>query len=162
MPIPFLFALLLFSKSNDSVGKKDHGRIPGSVFVPVSLSSSFVFPFQREPQPEAAVSFRTVVTFVTWLISRNQPCHKRDHSSKRDRSLRLRFSLFPLCFNKSIRQRTSVVIITSFGVLSHYLYPHLGPTTIAYLLYDDVLTYCYVCINVNMHVCTILHECVCT
>jgi len=27
------------------------------------------------------------------LCSRNQPCHKRDHSSKRDRSLRLGFSL---------------------------------------------------------------------
>jgi len=24
---------------------------------------------KREPQPEAAVSFRTVVKFVTWLIS---------------------------------------------------------------------------------------------
>jgi len=24
---------------------------------------------EREPQPETAVSFRTVVTFVTWLIS---------------------------------------------------------------------------------------------
>ena len=27
---------------------------------------------EREPQPEAAVSFRTVVTFVTWLISRTE------------------------------------------------------------------------------------------
>ena len=27
---------------------------------------------KREPQPEAAVSVRTLVTFVTWLISRTQ------------------------------------------------------------------------------------------
>jgi len=27
---------------------------------------------KREPQPEAAVSFRTVVTFVTWLICRTE------------------------------------------------------------------------------------------
>ena len=33
------------------------------VFNRLSLSH------EREPQPEAAVSFRTVVTFATWLIS---------------------------------------------------------------------------------------------
>jgi len=31
------------------------------------------------------------------LCFRNQPCHERDHSSKRDRSLRLGFSLLSLC-----------------------------------------------------------------
>jgi len=33
---------------------------------------SLGLPIQREPQPEAAVSFRTVVTLVTWLISRTE------------------------------------------------------------------------------------------
>ena len=52
---------------------------------------------ERDTLSEAAVSSRTVVTFVTWLISRtsflklcsrNQPCHERDHSSWWDRSPR--------------------------------------------------------------------------
>ena len=48
------------------------------------------------------------------LYSRNQPCHKRDHSSKRDHNLSLRFSLKrTLSFRPSLEHSLSQSLLCS-------------------------------------------------
>ena len=58
---------------------------------------------------ETTASFRT-----RKLCSRNQPCHERDHISKRDRSLRLDFSLIVQNFVGYIRSFLNLEFVPVF------------------------------------------------
>jgi len=72
--IRFAAKALRFSiaKSSRPPFKMGKCKVKSTIISRFKSFQVFSIQKQREPQPEAAVSFSTVVTFVTWLISRTE------------------------------------------------------------------------------------------